>query len=178
VTEAGLLEVHVRDTEITTVLEMLSYQARSNIVASTSVQGTVSANLYGLTLLEALDAILTPSQYAYRQVGRTIFVGTPTEIAAQLPPPQTRVFRLRYISKAEALTAVNAVLSPEGSVVVGGGTDSAGAQSGTKADGREASCGPRSTKTTSSASISRCWVAWISRTFPASAMLQPTSRPD
>jgi type IV pilus assembly protein PilQ len=125
VTDAGLLEIHVRDTEITTVLEMLSYQARSNIVASRSVQGTVSANLYGLTLPEALEAILTPNQYAYRQVNNTIFVGTPAEVSAQLPPPQTRVFRLRYVTQSEALTAVSAVLGPEGSVVAGGGADSA-----------------------------------------------------
>jgi type IV pilus assembly protein PilQ len=139
VTEAGRLEVHVRDTAITTVLEMLSYQARSNIVASTSVQGTVSANLYGLTLGEALDAILTPNQYAYRQVGRTIFVGTPAEVAAPPPPPDTRVFRLRYISKTEALAAVGAVLSPDGSVVVGGEADSSGAKTGTNGDREEAS---------------------------------------
>ncbi len=139
VTEAGLLEVHVRDTEITTVLEMLSYQARSNIVASKSVQGTISANLYGLTLSEALDAVLTPNQYAYRQVGRTIFVGTPAEIAPQMPAAQTRVFKLRYITKAEALTAVETVLSSEGRVVVGGGADSSGTTSGAKDDVSEAS---------------------------------------
>jgi type IV pilus assembly protein PilQ len=121
ITDAGLIEVHVRDTDITTVLEMLSYQARSNIVASKSVHGTVSANLYGLTLSEALDAILTPNQYAYRQMGKTIFVGTPDEISAQLPPPETRILKLRYITKTEALTAVNTLLSPDGSAVIGGG---------------------------------------------------------
>lgn len=137
VTDAGLLEVHVRNADITTVLEMLSYQARSNIVASKSVQGTVSANLYGLTLREALDAILTPNQYVYREVNNTIYVGTPAEIATQMPPCQTRVFRLRYISKTEALNAVNALLGPEGSVVAGGGADPSGTASAAAGGGSD-----------------------------------------
>lgn len=135
VTDAGLLEIHVRDTEIATLLEMLSYQARTNVVASNSVRGAVSAHLYGLTLPEALDAILTPSQFAYRQVGPTVFVGTPAEIAAQPPPLLTRVFRLRYITKDEALTAVRVILGPSGTVVAGGSDESTtgGAQGEDKA---------------------------------------------
>lgn len=137
-TDAGLLEVHVRDTEITTVLEMLSYQACTNIVATKSVRGTVSAHLYGLTLPEALDAILTPNQYAYRQVGPTIFVGTPQELAA---PPQllTRVFRLRYITREEALTAVQMVLSSEGKAVAGGGDETASGGSADESRPKDAS---------------------------------------
>ena len=130
-TEDGLLEVHVRDTEIATVLEMLSYQSRSNIVTTKSVKGTISANLYGLTLEEALDAILTPNQYAYRRANSTIFVGTPQEVAVPLPPPVTRVFKLRYISEEEALTGVTALLSPDGKAVAGG-EDSEGSSSGSE----------------------------------------------
>lgn len=118
VDEAGLIDVQVRDTEIAAILQMLSFQARTNIVTSTSVRGAVSANLYGVTLREALDAILTPNGYAYIWSGRTVFVGTPAEVAAQLPPPETRVFRLRYITREEAARAVEALLSPAGKFVV------------------------------------------------------------
>src|SRR5262245_37247199 len=58
VTDAGLFDLHFRDAEIAGILELLSYQARTNIVASTSVKGRISANLYSVTLPEALDAIL------------------------------------------------------------------------------------------------------------------------
>ncbi len=108
--DTGLLDVHVRDVELTAALELLSYQARSNIVTSTSVKGRISANLYSVTFADALDALLTPNNFAYRQMGSTVFVGTPEEVAAQSPPPQTRVFRLKYISKAEALAAVTGIL--------------------------------------------------------------------
>lgn len=118
--ETGLLNVNVRDTEIALVLEMLSYQSRSNIVASTSVKGRISANLYDVTLPQALEAILLPNHYAYRRVGNTIFVGTPQEIAAQNPPPQTRIFRLKYVSTGEALKAVGALLGEQGQALAGG----------------------------------------------------------
>jgi type IV pilus assembly protein PilQ len=119
--ETGLLDVHVRDMEIGTLLEILSYQARRNIVTSTSVTGKVSANLYAVTLEEALEAILTPNKFAYCPSGNTVFVGTAEELAVLLPPPQTRVFSLRYIRPAEAAAAVKAVLSSGASVIEGGG---------------------------------------------------------
>ena len=125
----GLIEVHVRDANIAAVLEMLSYQARANIVATRSVAGTVSANLYGLTLREALDAILKPNNYAYCQVDNTIYVGTHDEIARHLPPPETCVMRLKYITADEALTAVEAVLSDDGEVFGSGADDTQTASS-------------------------------------------------
>ena len=118
-TDTGLLDVHVRDMEISTLLEMLSYQARANIVTSTRVTGRVSANLYAVALEQALEAILTPNHYAFAADGSTVFVGTPEEIAALRPPPMTRVFKLRYIRPAEAAKAVKAVLGPEAAVVEG-----------------------------------------------------------
>lgn len=115
-TDAGLLDVHVRDIEIVALLEMLSYQARVGIVSTASVKGQVSANLYSLSLQDALAAILRPNRFAFRQVGNTIFVGTEEEIEAQLPAPQPRLFRLKYISPNEAEKAVQAILSPAGKV--------------------------------------------------------------
>ncbi|MCK4340095.1 MAG: hypothetical protein KAY37_00035 [Phycisphaerae bacterium] len=128
--ETGLLDVHVRDMEIATVLEMLSYQANANIVTSTSVSGRISANLYSVTLEQALDAILTPNQYAFRDSGNTVFVGTKEELAALRPPPVTQVFRLRYISPAEAATAAKAALGADANVVKGGGESEEGGSKG------------------------------------------------
>jgi type IV pilus assembly protein PilQ len=133
--ETGLLNVNVRDTEIAVVLEMLSYQSRSNIVASTSVKGRISANLYDVTLPQALEAILLPNHYAYRRVGHTIFVGTPQEIAAHNPPPQTRIFRLRYISTGEALNAVGALLGEHGKALAGGASQTESRTEGGRAPG-------------------------------------------
>ncbi|HRS26847.1 MAG TPA: secretin N-terminal domain-containing protein, partial [Phycisphaerae bacterium] len=124
--ETGLLDVHVRDMEIASLLEMLSYQARANIVTSTSVTGRVSANLYAVNLEQALEAILTPNRYVFRRSGGTIFVATPEEIAALAPPPVTRVFKLCYIQPVEAAAAIKAVLGPNSSVVEGGKESTSG----------------------------------------------------
>ena len=115
-TETGTLDIHVRDTDIDVVLEAISFQTQSNIVATQAVSGQISANLYSVGLNEALDAILTPNNYAYRRSGSTIFVGTAEEIASQLPPPETRVFRLRYLTRAEATTILKGVISAKGKI--------------------------------------------------------------
>jgi type IV pilus assembly protein PilQ len=115
-TETGALDIHVRNTEIDVILEAISFQTQSNIVSTQAVTGQISANLYAVSLSEALDAILTPNNFAYRRAGSTIFVGTAEEIAAQLPPPETRVFRLRYLTRAEATTILKGVISAKGKI--------------------------------------------------------------
>lgn len=119
VNDTGTIDIHVRDAEIDSVLELISYETRTNIVASTLVKGQISANLYAVKLADALDAILTPNNFAYRRNGNTIFVGTAEEVAAQLPPPETRVFKLKYLTKAEAATAIKGILSAKGKIAGG-----------------------------------------------------------
>ncbi len=130
VTETGLLDVHVQNEDIGNVLRMLSYEAQANVVATNSVHGAISANLYSVTLEQALDAILTPNKYAYVVVDNLIYVGRPEEIADMQPappPPETRVIRLHYVSPREAAMAVKAVLTPEAVIVEGGGEASSSA---------------------------------------------------
>lgn len=138
VSETGRLDVHVRNTPISAVLEMLSYQARTNIVSSTSITGNVSANLYGLTLEQTLDAILTPNHLEFRKVGPVIYVGTPQEMSAYGPPPQARVFRLRYLPRAEAAQAVKPLLSPAGSIAEVGSSQQKAAGGGASATSMDA----------------------------------------
>lgn len=120
VATGGRLDVHIRDLEISTLIELLSRQAKANIVASTSVSGQVSANLYGVTLPQALNAILRPNKYAWAETDGVIFVGTPEEVAALGPepgPPSVEVFALRYITTTEAAMAVKAVIGETTCVV-------------------------------------------------------------
>ncbi|MFO0840313.1 MAG: hypothetical protein U1D55_17535 [Phycisphaerae bacterium] len=148
----GLFDVHVRDLEISAALAMLSYQAKTNIVCGPGVTGTTSANLYGVTLQEALRAILTPGNFAFRTDGKTIFVGTKDEIAVQRAELETRVFRLKYVSASEAVGALKALLGdtakvvPSGSIGGGGGTTAAPAvPAGQSSSGRrESEAGPTS----------------------------------
>lgn len=132
--EAGLLDVNVKDVEISEVLRMLSFETEANIVASPKIQGKVSANLYGVTLWQALDGVLSPLNCGYRRQGNLILVATTEELAAaQAAGPSTRVFKLRYITKGEAVTAIGALLEQAGKVTAGGpSSESGSATSGGK----------------------------------------------
>ena len=74
VSDAGTVEMHVNDASLAEVLRMLSLQSRRNIVASKEVTGHVTANLYNVTVAQALDAILVSNGYVYREKDNFIYV--------------------------------------------------------------------------------------------------------
>src|SRR5207253_3839937 len=81
VSDAGTVEIHVNDANLVEVLRMLSLQSQKNIIASKDVRGTVTANLYNVTIREALDAILKANGYAYKEKGNFVYVYTVKELA-------------------------------------------------------------------------------------------------
>ncbi|HEX3355740.1 MAG TPA: secretin and TonB N-terminal domain-containing protein [Tepidisphaeraceae bacterium] len=138
VSDTGTVEIHVNDANLVEVLRMLSMQSQRNIIASNQVNGHVTANLYGVTVREALDAILHANGYAYREQGNFIYVYTTKELAdiekseKQL---STEVYRLFYTPAANAITMIKPVMSADGQVssttpaIVGiaeGGSDAGG----------------------------------------------------
>src|SRR4030095_9449717 len=99
VTEEGTVEIHVNDANLNEVLRMLSLQLEKNILPSKDVRGTVTANLYDVTVREALDAILKANGFDYREKGNVIYVYTAKEIQEQeraARVTKTEVFRLYY----------------------------------------------------------------------------------
>jgi type IV pilus assembly protein PilQ len=117
VNDEGTVEIHVNDASLVEVLRMLSLQSQKNIVCSKDVRGTVTANLYNVTIREALDQILHMNGYAYREKGNFINVYTVKELQ-QIEDAerrvQTEVFRLQYTNAANVLTMVKPVLSNSG----------------------------------------------------------------
>jgi len=116
VSPAGTVEIHVDDASLVQVLRMLSLQSQRNIIASKEVHGTVTANLYDVTIKEALDAILRANGYAYREKGNFIYVYSAKELAELEKSErkmQTEVFRLFYTPAANAVNMIKPVLSAE-----------------------------------------------------------------
>ena len=108
VTDAGTVEIHVNDANLVEVLRMLSLQMpEEHHRRRKEVRGTVTANLYDVTVREALDAILHANGYAYREKGNFIYVYTPRksqEIEKAEPQvTKTEVFRLYYTPAANAV---------------------------------------------------------------------------
>jgi len=119
----GQIDLHVKDLDLTKVLQLLSIQSQRNIIASRNVAGTISADLYGVDFYEALDAILHTNGFGYREKGQFIYVYTADEIA-QLEEQDRelayKIVRLNYINAADASAFVSPLLSSNGSIALSG----------------------------------------------------------
>lgn len=142
VTDAGTFELHVEGTDIRKVLQLLSTSSKTNIIATKDVAGTVTADLYGVTFAEALEAVLKSAGFEYIRKGNFVYVMTPKEKAereAALRRMTVKVFKLNYITAADAKTLVTPVLSQKGVVstspdaAVGIGTSNSAAGGNTMA---------------------------------------------
>ncbi|MBM4107727.1 MAG: hypothetical protein FJ255_02770 [Phycisphaerae bacterium] len=123
----NLVDLHVNDEDLRTVLQMLSIQSQRNIVASKNVSAKVTADLYGVTFYEALDAILHINGYGYEERGNFIFVRTLEELEAIEKAARQRVSKvitLNYLNAVDAAEFVKEMLSAEGSIKTNGKTAS------------------------------------------------------
>lgn len=112
-----IVDLHVNDEDLGTVLEMLSIQSKKNIIASKNVNARVSANLYGVTFYEALDAILNINGYGYLENGNFITIYTLEELKALVAQQRQRVSKvlhLNYLSSTDAAALVTPLLSIAG----------------------------------------------------------------
>jgi type IV pilus assembly protein PilQ len=136
VSDRGAVQLHVTDMPLATVLRLLSIQSRRNIIATPNVKGTVTANLFNVTFEEALDAVLRSNGAGFRAEGGFIYVYTHEELAALAPSgdkPITRVFKLSYISSADAQTYLTPLLGDADKIAV-----SPAARTGIASDANEA----------------------------------------
>lgn len=125
VSEFDLVNLTVRDEDLTTVLQMLSMQSQRSIVATQNVSGRVTANLYSVTFGEALDAILLYNGFGYYEEGNTIFVMPIEEIQAREAARMRRVSRvipLNYLNAVDAAQFASPLLSDGGTITTIGAT--------------------------------------------------------
>lgn len=117
----GMIDLHVKDLDVTKVLQLLSIQAQRNVIATKNVNGSISADLYQVNFYDAMDAILHPNGYGYEEKGNFIYVYTSEElerIVAAREKPVTKVFRLNYLTAGDASTYVSPLLSGSGTISV------------------------------------------------------------
>jgi len=119
-TDEGNFDIHVKDLDITQVLQLLSIQSERNIVASRDVSGKVSADLFGVDFYEALDMVLIPNGFRWVEEGNFIKVISQEQWEADVVANQevvTRIVRLNYLRADEAATFVTPILSENGTIV-------------------------------------------------------------
>jgi type IV pilus assembly protein PilQ len=118
-----IVDLHVNDEDLGSVLEMLSIQSHKNIIASKNVSARVTANLYGVTFFEALDAILNVNGYGYIEEGNFITIYTIEElqrIRQAQRPRMSKVVKLNYLNATDAAELVKPLLSVAGPGVEAG----------------------------------------------------------
>jgi len=123
VSDFDTVSLNVQDADLAQVLQLLSIQGQRNIVPSPAVDGKVTANLYDVTFEQALQAILQQNGAGYVEKGKFIYVYTQDELRKiQQAERQVthKVYRLNYITAADASTFVTPLLSSAGSIAVSG----------------------------------------------------------
>jgi type IV pilus assembly protein PilQ len=123
VDEHLIVDLHVNDEDLANVLQMLSIQSQKNIVTSKSVAAVVTANLYGVTFYEALDAILHVNGYGYIERGNFIYVYTLDELRTIEEANRSRVWKvvkLNYLNSTDAAEFVKPLLSEGGQIKTNG----------------------------------------------------------
>ncbi|MDD4888519.1 MAG: secretin and TonB N-terminal domain-containing protein [Phycisphaerae bacterium] len=114
-------ELHFRDLDLASALRMVTMQTRDNVVLSGKVDGSqkVEANLYNVTFDQVLDSILTPLGLAYVRKENFIYVYTKKEMEELTKAAKavaSTVFKLHYITAADASVMIKPLLSPLGQV--------------------------------------------------------------
>ena len=115
----GKIELHVKDDNLTNVLELLSQQYRLNIVASKGATGKVTADLYDVTVEEALEAICRAADLGWQRENGVIYIYTAEQLKAMAKDEsrlQSEVFELNYLSAKEAVNLLEPVKSEKGTV--------------------------------------------------------------
>ncbi len=118
-TDSDTFNINARNTDLRSMLQMLSAQGRRNIVATREVEGEVTADLYSVTFKEALEAVLRSTGFVHRKEGNFIYVYTPQqleEIKASERQMVTRVFRLSYVTAEDARALIDPALSRDATV--------------------------------------------------------------
>ena len=123
----GLISLNAQNTDIRHVLELLAQDGGLNILASSSVQGMVTASLTDVDLDTALAAILKSTGFVARREGNIIYVGKPADMESMdqtVDRISTRVYRPNYIKAADLQAQITPLLSK----TVGTSTVSAAAE--------------------------------------------------
>jgi type IV pilus assembly protein PilQ len=113
--ENGKIEsLHAKNEDISNILELLSRQYKMNIIASKSVKGKVTADLYNVTIDEVLDAICRANGLKWTRETNSIYINTAEEAAAIKTDESrlvTEIFPLNYLTGEDAVKLIAPALS-------------------------------------------------------------------
>jgi len=113
-----LISLAMRDTSLADVMEMLSRQARVNILLTAGVEGNVSFSLFEVTLDQAVRHIATAAGFAVERRDETYFIIDHEEIGKYELPEATevRTFKVEYSDVSVVQSILKSHLSEHGKI--------------------------------------------------------------
>jgi type IV pilus assembly protein PilQ len=114
------------DAELTDVLRAIAKFSGLNIVASEEIEGRVSVFLEGVSVRNALDAILTTNGYGYVRRENVVYVLPAEQLGEDRVRKVTRVYFLQYLDAAEVEESLKELFSSgggSGGGAAGGGSN-------------------------------------------------------
>ncbi len=128
------LSLNFQNIEVRAVLQLIADFTGLNLVASDTVQGSITLRLQNVPWDQALDLVLKTKGLGKRQMGSVLLIAPSEEIAArekveleavkqveELAPLVTEYMQLKYAKAADLAKLLNSedgLLSPRGSAVV------------------------------------------------------------
>ncbi|MCU0689241.1 MAG: hypothetical protein MUE97_05835 [Phycisphaerales bacterium] len=119
VSDQNTVDLHVKNEDLASVLQMLGSEARKNIIVTKNVSGKISADIYSATFTEALNALLHPNGFAWVEKGNFIYVYTVEELIKIEETLKKRVAKkitLSYLNAVDAAEFVKGMLSKGGEI--------------------------------------------------------------
>ncbi|MCG3179284.1 MAG: hypothetical protein BIFFINMI_01618 [Phycisphaerae bacterium] len=116
-------DVHIKETELAAALRMLTLQTKDNVIFSSKVDASqkVEANLYNVTFEQVLSSLLTPLGLTHQRQGNFIYIYTVKELEerkAKERQAASQIFKLNYVTAADAAVLIKPLLSQSGQVAV------------------------------------------------------------
>ncbi len=116
------ITINAENIKLSELLKIISIKERINIVSTEPMNETVCVNLYNMTVIQLLNAMLPLKGYCYEIKDSAFFVKRIVEPAIPKPPPPVlvvRFFRLNYLNLEEAEKFLKPLLSENGQLVAG-----------------------------------------------------------
>src|SRR3990172_12275109 len=105
------IDVRVKEADLVDVINMLAEKAGYNIGVGSDVSGKVTFDLHGVTVQDALDAVLNINGYGYEEKGGIIFI-KPFQSSQLL----VKSYKVNYIDPPEIITALKENSSAHGKI--------------------------------------------------------------
>lgn len=122
--------IEMSGADLVEILHLIADQAGLNVIAGPDVMGTVTADLDGVTVRDALNAILKANGFSYALQGNIIIVKPhDKEMVGEL---ETLIQKLSFINSEDLRTPLSTILTTRGSmeaftrVIARGGAEIAG----------------------------------------------------